>query len=358
MLPHLKLRYAGLKILAMLKLIVRNHALLQYALNTLADVGAWNAPHNQYESYPNHYSDRTGSMLPFMVRLLECEANYILSKDLTFFFTLHAYCISRAQSLSGTSKEGTTNGATETPKQVARKIDPERLFRGPGGAPLAEEVETIFLEYDDTKPEVWYQRADEVAFSLLTRQIQGREPLLGLQTVGQLLPHYLKTDTMVAIVLRLYLLVGDVKAARRTLVKLEDLSGEKSNIATIHRGFVLAADSQYQEALVEFHKIINSEPQNISAINNASICYTFLENAQKAVTLLEDALFSNPQANLNETSIFNLCTLYELLSDKAVERRRKVLQLVLDHAPDHFNLLSLRLPAGSLAPTNHPPITP
>jgi tetratricopeptide (TPR) repeat protein len=345
-LPHLKVRYATIKIVCMLKLIVRNHALLQHALNALADLGAWDASHNLYQSYPDQYSGIKGSMLPFTVRVLECEANHILSKDLTFFFTLHAECIARAKALGGTS-----------PSPL--RVEAERIFHGPNGKALPEEVDQLFLEYDDSKPEVWFQRADEVAFSILTRQVQLREPLLGLQTIGQLLSHYLRNETVIGIICRLYLLTGDVKAARRTLTRLEQVNGdESSHICCIHRGFILVAESQYKEALAEFQKVLVNDPYNMSAVNNAAVCYTFLEDAQRAVALLEDALFSKPSTNWNETSIFNLCTLYELLSDKAIDRRRKVLQLVLDHAPDNFNLLCLRLPAGALAPTNHPPIQP
>jgi len=328
----------------MLKLIVRNHALLQYALNAIAEMGRSDAKTNQFETFPDLYPGRRGSMLPFMARTMECEANYILSKDLTFFFSLHAECMQRARQLGG---------KTPTASVLANA---ERVFDM--GSILPEDAQSLFSDLDDSKAEVWFQRADEVAFSILTRQVQIREPLLGLQTISELLPHYVENPVVVGIILRLYLLVGDVKAARRTHIRLEEVAGPDSIIANIHRGFLFVADAEYQKALSQFEKVLAKEPYNMSALNNAAICHTFLRDAQKAVSFLEDALFSKPESNLNETSVFNLCTLYELLSDKALDRRRKVLQLVLDHAPDHFNLLSLRLPTGQLAPTNHPPIVP
>jgi tetratricopeptide (TPR) repeat protein len=328
----------------MLKLIVRNHALLQHALNLLAEVGGPGSKENQYQTYPDLYPGRSGSMLPFMIRLLDCEANYILSKDLTFFFTLHSECVKTAKQLGGT-------------KHVAQVlVNAERVFDI--GSLHPEEVNSLFTDLDESKADVWYQRADEIAFSILTRQIQTREPLLGLQTISQLLPHYLNNPNMLGIIMRLYVLLGDVKAAQKALNKLESITGKDSSIAVIHQGIWLISRAEYQKALEKFESVISTDPYNISAVNNAAICLTFLRNAQRAVSILEDALFTKPGINLNETSVFNLCTLYELLSDKAMDRRRKVLQLVLDQAPDHFNLLSLRLPPGSLAPTNHPPIQP
>lgn len=349
-LPHVRLRYTAIRILCMLKLIVRNHSLLQHALNMLTEVGGPRAKQNQYQTYPELYPGRTGTMLPFMIRLLDCEANYILSKDLAPFFVLHTECLKTAK----------LNGGSAAHRPPLVLLDAEKVFSRPDSL-LSDGAKGLFTEFDESKPELWYQRADEIAFSILTRQVQIREPFLGLQTISQLLPHYVTHPSVIAIIIRLYLLVGDVKAAKKALAKLESAATEPSAdpvTVTLHRGLILSAESEYEQALAEFEKVLAKEQYHITAVNNAAICLTFLRNAGRAVTLLEDALFSKPESNLNETSIFNLCTIYEILSDKALDRRRKVLQLVLDSAPDHFNLLSLRLPPGSLVPTQHPPILP
>lgn len=329
----------------MLKLIVRNHALLQHALNALAEIGSADSPANQFETYPDKYPNRTGTMVPFSLMLLECESHYILSKDPGRFFKLHAECLRRAKL------------ADPSAKPTFRSLVNADRILSPGSV-LPEETDTLFEELDETKAEVWFNRADSIAFSILTRQIQIREPLLGIQTLAQLLPHAISHPTVIGLVVRLYLLIGDLKAATRALLKLSEASGENSDIYRLHRGFIRVAENQYVDALADFDEVLLKDPHNMSAVNNAAVCHTFLRNATRAVQILEEAMFSRPTTSLNETSVYNLCTLYELLSDKALERRRKLLSVIHDHAPDHFNLLSLRIANPPPTATNFPPISP
>lgn len=344
-LPHMKLRYSALKIACMMKLIVRNHGLLQLVLSTLAEIGSADAPKNLFESYPDKYPHRKGTMVPFMMMLLECESHYILNKDLSKFFNLHAECLRRAREAD----------AKAEPSFVPL-VNAERVLSAQSSLP--EDIESLFYELDDSRADVWYNRADSIAFSILTRQVQVREPLLGLQTLAQLLPHAISHPTVIGIVIRLYLLIGDVTAAKRALLRLETVTGEKSDIFRLHRGFLSVATSEYANALEDFEAVLLTDPYNMSAVNNAAICHTFLRAATRAVQLLEGALFARPVSTLNETSVFNLCTLYELLSEKALERRRKLLLTIHDHAPDHFNLLSLRIVTPVAGPSPYPPIQP
>lgn len=344
-LPHVKLRYAALKIACMMKLIVRNHGLLQLVLSTLAEIGSADDSKNLFESYPDKYPNRKGTMVPFMMMLMECESHYILSKDMSKFFNLHAECVRRARLADPKAQPS-----------FEPLIKAETVLSS--NSALPEDLESLFADLDESKAAVWYNRADSIAFSLLTRQVQIREPLLGLQTLGQLLPHAISHPVVIGIIIRLYLLIGDVTAAKKALSRLEIASGEKSDIYLLHRGFTSVAVSEYASALQDFEKVILTDPHNISAVNNAAICHTFLRNATRAVQVLEDALFSRPVSTLNETSVFNLCTLYELLSDKSLERRRKLLLIIHDHAPDHFNLLSLRIANPVPGPSPYPPIQP
>lgn len=344
-LPHLKLRYAALKIACMMKLIVRNHGLLQLVLNVLAEIGSADDAKNLFESYPDKYPKRKGTMVPFMLMLLECESHYILSKDMSKFFKLHAECLRRAAEIDPQAKP------SFTPLVKAERVLSSQSV-------LPEDVESLFVDLDESRADVWFNRADSIAFSILTRQVQIREPLLGLQTLAQLLPHAISHTTVIGIIIRLYLLIGDISAAKKALSRLEIASSDSADIYRLHRGFISIALGEYASALQDFEAVLLSDPYNMSAVNNAAVCHTFLRNATRAVQLLEDALFTRPVATLNETSVFNLCTLYELLSDKALERRRKLLLTIHDHAPDHFNLLSLRISNPAPPPSPYPPIQP
>ena len=63
----------------------------------------------------------------------------------------------------------------------------------------------------------------------------------------------------------------------------------------------------------------------------------------QACTLLETLIWKSPKKNLHEDIIFNLCTIYELETSRALQKKHKLLDLVCRHKGDGFNVLSLKL---------------
>ncbi len=86
-----------------------------------------------------------------------------------------------------------------------------------------------------------------------------------------------------------------------------------------------------------------SLPLDISAVNNRAITLLYTSNLNKAIETLEEFIHKNPDANLHETLVFNLCTLYELSSDRAAEKKREIWRLILRHASDCFDASLLKL---------------
>lgn len=103
----------------------------------------------------------------------------------------------------------------------------------------------------------------------------------------------------------------------------------------------LARDA-YEEAVNAFQAVLSLDPNNVVAINNRAICWLYLCQLSRAVQSLEEAIVREPAA-LTETLVFNLCTLYELASERSGDKKREVWRLVLRHAPDSFNTASLKL---------------
>lgn len=52
-----------------------------------------------------------------------------------------------------------------------------------------------------------------------------------------------------------------------------------------------------------------------------------------------------PEENLEETLVFNLCTLYELQSSSSVDKKKALVPRVVNSASDAFDLKSLKLGA-------------
>lgn len=329
-LPHLTIRYRVIKIVSLLKLLTRNVTNEALARSEIDDIGAFNSPSNLYESYPDLYPGRSGSIIPFSLRLLQCEVQYLADKNFSHFFKLYHECMTKLKSFPTQPNHAPHMNATD-----------EEILSGT--MPLIPNSD-LFIEFDESSPLVWQNRADSIIFSIVSRQAQIREYRLALQTLKTHMKHMTRHPQFIGLVIRLQLLLGNISGARRILSTLETIVPKDSIIYLEQEGMIFVSESEYEKGLANFEAILKQEPYRMTSVNNAAICHTFLCRASKAVSLLEDSLFSRPQTNIIETSIFNLCTLYEILGDRYMSRRRKILQLMLDHAPDHFNLLCLRLP--------------
>jgi hypothetical protein len=68
--------------------------LYQAAYSEFVDIGRIDDPKNLHETYPELYPNKTGSMLPFTLRILYAEAIYSLGKDtdMNYLFSLRALC--------------------------------------------------------------------------------------------------------------------------------------------------------------------------------------------------------------------------------------------------------------------------
>ena len=64
---------------------------------------------------------------------------------------------------------------------------------------------------------------------------------------------------------------------------------------------------------------------------------------KEALTTLEQLIHSNPAQYLQESILFNLCTLYELESSHAVHKKQRLLQLVSEHKGNGFNVACLKM---------------
>jgi trafficking protein particle complex subunit 12 len=104
------------------------------------------------------------------------------------------------------------------------------------------------------------------------------------------------------------------------------------------------ACDQYTLAIDQFTKVLTLDPSHVVAANNKALCYLYAGDVSKAIDILEEILFSDPSTTLQENIVYNLCTMYDLATDKSFDKRKKILQLVRTHAPDNFNLSSLKLP--------------
>jgi len=74
-----------------------------------------------------------------------------------------------------------------------------------------------------------------------------------------------------------------------------------------------------------------------------AVCSLYLGKLKGALQALETLVYANPRRNLQEPIVLNLCTLYELESSKAVQKKHRLLDLISQHKGNAFNIASLKM---------------
>lgn len=79
------------------------------------------------------------------------------------------------------------------------------------------------------------------------------------------------------------------------------------------------------------------------AVNNMAVCSLYLGRLKDALNTLEQLVHSDPANTLHEGVLFNLCTLYELETSRALHKKQAILDLVSKHKGDGFPVGCLKM---------------
>jgi len=95
----------------------------------------------------------------------------------------------------------------------------------------------------------------------------------------------------------------------------------------------------------DLKSIVDSSPDDFEAVNNYAVCLLYLGELDNAIATMEDLVSrAKEQANdLVEHAVFNLCTLYELRCDNAVEKKVAKLQQLRPYLGDAFHVDSFKI---------------
>ncbi|KAF2745132.1 hypothetical protein M011DRAFT_469842 [Sporormia fimetaria CBS 119925] len=115
--------------------------------------------------------------------------------------------------------------------------------------------------------------------------------------------------------------VGDIHAARRCLSALSSLSSEESNTDLLEgtlTALLHLSTSSLLEATEAFESLYATHPTNGMIAQNLAVCYLYTGRIAETRTLLE-ALAD--RSTTFRSLVFNLCTVYELCTEKSKERK-------------------------------------
>ncbi|XP_058470815.1 trafficking protein particle complex subunit 12 [Solea solea] len=275
-----------------------------------------------YEYYPTVYPGRRGSMVPFSMRLLHAELPQYLAKPqeaLDRLHTLKTVCLAILENLEkGLAEDGTMITLTQENKQASLKL--------------------------------WQSRVSRVMFSMANCLLLMKDYVLAVDTYHSIIqyePH--QRVQLLSGIGRIFLQIGDVKTAERYFQDVEKSCQMKESQSShitcmlMNRAFVHLSQNNYAEAHASFAEVLQIDPKNPVANNNAAVCLLYLGRLKESLGQLEGLVQQDPALYLHESVLFNLTTMYELESSRSTQKKQALLEAVACREGDSFNTQCLKL---------------
>ncbi|XP_049879965.1 trafficking protein particle complex subunit 12 [Pectinophora gossypiella] len=274
--------------------------------------GDFSKPDMFYEFYPDSFENRTGSLVPFSLRLLVAELPGHVGKPEEAIDRLYAM-LDIIHKMLKNLREGKTEDGSGTVSEQ----DKEESLR------------------------LWSGRETRVLHSIVNCAIALKDFRLAgkiLVSVRQQASTPTQRRALSSALCRLWLLAGHVKAA---MTYLEDAKDSRQHICPtpdvreyVDLGLIDIAHGKYQDAYNNFARAADQEPTNIMVANNLSVCLLYMGRLKEAIAVLQKAIHSDPERGLNESLLINLCTLYELESSKTNEKKMNLLRMLCKYKSD------------------------
>lgn len=301
LLPHQRLLCTCFRALALLQ--TRQ---LERASDAISELGSLHASNRQYhyQTYPQHYSDtQTGSFVPFQLRVLDVEV--------------------RARQSDQTAIHDAYRLRHECTRQMR-------------------------LTTLDAAVATWRMREALVLSCIASYHLKEQQHDAAVDVARQLLVQQSRSARALYMYARVLMHVGDLEGADVALGEAARASDDSAALQHVHRGMLLAARGQFQEALLQYDEALEKEQSGsdgagsnvwVFAWNNAAICLMHCGRLAEAIDRLENTLRRNAEVALDEGVVFNLSTLYDLAyPDNCTEKKRVLQKLALRFGRQGFNL--------------------
>ncbi|XP_010431957.1 PREDICTED: trafficking protein particle complex subunit 12-like [Camelina sativa] len=306
--PHEHLTYLTYQVMALVKLRLSDEAV--HELNSLHD---FDGTHYRYESFPEIYPNRKGSMVPFSLRWL-----YAL-----------------IPTKLGNRQEGL-----------------DRLYV------LLDFVRDRIRDKEsqnlDDSVELWKKRETFVMSCLLGFHLGHKEFGVSLDLIKELINRDPLDPVLISKLGSVQMQFGDIEGAKATFDRVEKMLNEgKSNglldetqfknLVGRNKALVYVVAKDYVSAVKVYDECIERDNSDAIAVNNKALCLMYLRDLSDAIKVMENALERVPTAALNESLVVNLCSMYELAYVNHTDVKRTLNNWIARVAPDDFDSSSTRV---------------
>lgn len=282
--------------------------------------GDLDRPDLYYEFYPDVYKGRKGSMVPFSFRLLHAELPQYTGKPNESVNRLHSMCAIVTKILQNLAEGRAEDGS----------------------------MVVISSKQKEASIKLWKKREIKLLYALVHVLLVIKDCNLAAQVAEQIVEKDPDNSAeMLSNIGRMYLQIGCITAAENCFYRVSTQDGEetvgKVSQQLMNSGYLCIAKGSYSEALALFREAKNVNPNNISAVNNVAVCLLYHGKLKEAIATLEELVKSDSSGSLHDGAVFNLCTLYELESSKALKKKQGLLDIAATQHGDGFSTASLKL---------------
>lgn len=142
-----------------------------------------------------------------------------------------------------------------------------------------------------------------------------------------------KRVTMIAALL--WLQIGDLRVAKRCITPLSEETGSEvpADISMqVFTALVEMAEGQFAAAVTAWKQLKEIHPTDAMVSQNLAICLLYTGRVTEAHQVLEDAIAQSGSVP-SHSLLFNLCTIYELCSERARDMKARLTQRVAAMKP-------------------------
>jgi tetratricopeptide (TPR) repeat protein len=271
-------------------------------------------PDLYYQYHTHNYPGKTGSMVPFSMRLLHAQ--------LPSYTGNHQQSLDRLCLLQHTCQEVLS--------EVRR-----------GYLPFVSEPLTP--EDQQVADSLWLERLTRVKFSLANTLVTMQDYLLAVQVYESLLDQLPGLqEQLLSVMGRLYLTLGDLPSAQDLFSQAATAGGGDKAVRThINQGLVNVYLGRWQLAKDSFESALQLDPGNLTLRNNIAVCTFYQGHLKECISDLEGVVGSSPPSSLQPALFCNLTAAYDLESSSAHSKKLSFLPLLGQHVGEGFPLTSL-----------------
>jgi len=287
-----------------------------------AAFGDLDSPDLFYQYYPELYPNRRGSIVPWSLRLLLAELPMYNNKQVPAMNKLF-YLLRTVRKMIDNIEKGL---------QADGDVDLESNDKSDKSSAIS----------------CWKARERQILYSLVNCSIYHHDYESAVKCLDMLQEKELEENvpSLYAAYGRLYLQLGNLVLADQFFNKAalaRDNSPASQVEGLVDSAFLAIGQGQFQAALERFQaaETLASGKQAKAIGNNIAVCLLYVGKLKEGLARLETSITQDP-TDIQANPILNLCTLYELESSYAMQKKIGMLGLVSQYCPDSFQINSLK----------------